>query len=150
MIKLFNDKTFLLLFGFSRTDASLKALGQGKRITGKKYTREKDVSARLKKWLETPGKLCSDFSISDLASDIDVAENTLRKYFRKKYQKSYIQWKMNVRIQEANEILANDPDRTVTSIAKELGFEDKSNFHRQFRRVTGYTPKKWISASDGL
>lgn len=46
------------------------------------------------------------------------------------------------RIEEACRLL-RDTDLTVTTVMLEAGFQTKSNFNREFRRVTGLSPAAW-------
>lgn len=55
------------------------------------------------------------------------------------------------RIAEAMRLLA-ETDRPVTTIQFEAGFLTKSNFNREFRRVTGTSPsayRKGLNAAEG-
>ncbi|WP_036228298.1 helix-turn-helix domain-containing protein [Marinobacterium jannaschii] len=57
------------------------------------------------------------------------------------------QWVNEQRITAACELLKSS-DGSVTSIMEAVGFMTKSNFNREFKRVTGTTPSAWRSASD--
>lgn len=46
------------------------------------------------------------------------------------------------RVDEACRLLA-DSEATITAIMQEVGFETKSNFNREFQRVTGMSPSAW-------
>ena len=47
-----------------------------------------------------------------------------------------------VRVEECCRLLRFS-DRSITSIARECGFESFSSFNRQFRRVTACAPGEW-------
>ena len=55
----------------------------------------------------------------------------LRKYIAKK------------RIKEAQMLIRRYPDRSLTAIATEVGYQDDSTFYRNFLQVTGLTPSKY-------
>ncbi|MCX7793323.1 MAG: helix-turn-helix domain-containing protein [Thermodesulfovibrionales bacterium] len=44
---------------------------------------------------------------------------------------------------ERAKILLRDPDRTVSDVAAEVGFNDLSNFIRYFKKYAGYTPSAY-------
>ena len=44
------------------------------------------------------------------------------------------------RIAHAQKLLLQAPDLAVTEVMAEAGFASKSNFHKEFLRVTGTTP----------
>ncbi|MEM7378929.1 MAG: AraC family transcriptional regulator [Pseudomonadota bacterium] len=52
------------------------------------------------------------------------------------------QWINRLRIEHAQALLAA-PERAVTEVIFESGFNTKSSFNREFKRVTGTTPSAW-------
>lgn len=69
------------------------------------------------------------------ARRISTAVNRLRSANVSQYINGY-------RIAEACRLLS-ETDEPVTKIMFEAGFQTKSNFNREFRRVTGMNPKTW-------
>lgn len=51
-------------------------------------------------------------------------------------------WINNLRIEEAQRLL-DDPARSVTEVIYACGFNTKSSFNREFKRVTGAPPSVW-------
>lgn len=72
------------------------------------------------------------------ARQISGAVNQLRG-------KNVSQYINEFRVAEACDLLARS-DRQVTEIMFDVGFQTKSNFNREFRRVTGMTPVQWRQA----
>ncbi|PRY76678.1 AraC-like DNA-binding protein [Yoonia maritima] len=66
---------------------------------------------------------------------VSVAVNSVRAMNIPQYVNSF-------RIQDACRIL-EETDTPVTEIVFEVGFTTKSNFNREFHRVTGFTPSAW-------
>ncbi|MEJ5177687.1 helix-turn-helix domain-containing protein [Erwinia sp. MYb416] len=58
------------------------------------------------------------------------------------YQQSVSQYVNGWRIREAGERLAGS-QQTVIEVMESVGFQTKSNFNREFRRITGKTPSEW-------
>jgi AraC-like DNA-binding protein len=52
----------------------------------------------------------------------------------------------NRRIAEACRLL-EETKQSATTIMLDVGFSTKSNFNREFRRVTGKSPRQWRAAS---
>lgn len=52
------------------------------------------------------------------------------------------QYVNSFRIAEACDLLKNT-EKSITEIMFDVGFQTKSNFNREFRRITGITPKDW-------
>jgi AraC-like DNA-binding protein len=51
----------------------------------------------------------------------------------------------NFRVADACRLMA-ESNRSTTAIMLEAGFSTKSNFNREFRRVTGQSPSEWRAA----
>lgn len=49
----------------------------------------------------------------------------------------------NLRINKAKELMAKQPDLTLTDICLEVGYTDPANFSRHFKNITGCTPLMW-------
>ncbi|MTD28663.1 helix-turn-helix domain-containing protein [Erwinia sorbitola] len=58
------------------------------------------------------------------------------------HQQSVSQYVNGWRIREAGERLAGR-SQTVIEVMESVGFQTKSNFNREFRRITGKTPSEW-------
>ncbi len=76
------------------------------------------------------------------ARHISVAVNRLRARNVSQYINGY-------RIGEACRLLT-ETDQPVTRIMFEAGFQTKSNFNREFRRVTGMSPLAWRAQKSGV
>jgi AraC-like DNA-binding protein len=55
---------------------------------------------------------------------------------------SVSQYVNQLRIREACRLL-EETEQSVTSIMLDAGFQTKSNFNREFRRITGLSPVAW-------
>ena len=47
-----------------------------------------------------------------------------------------------LRIEDAKKLLS-ETDIPISNISKMVGFNDKSDFRKQFREMLGYTPSEW-------
>ena len=72
----------------------------------------------------------------------------LHLYFATKKGVDFRTWRTNLRIDEAKSLLLENKDASINIIAEASGFSDKSNFHRQFVKIVGCSPKEWRD-SDG-
>jgi len=69
------------------------------------------------------------------------------RFFKKRTRKTYISFLNEVRIQEACKLLLN-PDLNISQICYDVGFNNISNFNRQFKKITGFTPKTYSKQQD--
>ena len=133
------DNLLLLSFGFIRSDV-IPADGRNSR---RFFMPPEEIAQKLEQGVRTRSFRKRDFSLQELSEKVSIPERYLRLYFKNELNTCFRQWRMDVRMEEACEKMLSEPDRTVLSIAHELGFDDLSNFHRQFRRATGCTPNQW-------
>jgi len=56
---------------------------------------------------------------------------------------TFKEWINHLRIEEAKNLLQNHPEMPVSQIGTMVGLPDKSNFGRQFTRLTGKSPQAW-------
>jgi AraC-like DNA-binding protein len=102
-----------------------------------KYKNGSSLSARVRRRLRQflPGEV-PDFD--GLAEDLNMTPATLRRRLREEGM-SYQSIKDELRRDLAIGYLSHS-DRTVMDIALELGFSERSAFHRAFRKWTGASP----------
>jgi len=94
------------------------------------------IWVREKRWTE-------DATLSEVAQSLDIDKDYMSKVFRKRYGKCFLQWRKEMRIEEAKRIMAKDKNIPTALVADAVGISDKSNFKRQFRDLNGCTPAQW-------
>ena len=67
----------------------------------------------------------------------------LGSLFKRQTGLSPMEYLARRRIEAARELLRAEPERSVASIAEEVGFGSLPHFHRVFRRITGVTPHQF-------
>lgn len=67
------------------------------------------------------------------------------RFFKQRTRKTYISFLNEVGIQEACSLLLKQ-DFNISEICFHTGFNNISNFNRQFKKITGYTPKEYRKA----
>ncbi|MDZ4727705.1 MAG: helix-turn-helix domain-containing protein [Leptospira sp.] len=84
-----------------------------------------------------------EMSLSDLANELSVSQHQLSEYLNLHLGKNFFQFVNFFRIQEAKELCKNAPEKTILSIAFEVGFPSKSTFYDAFKRETGLSPTEY-------
>ncbi|MEI6211368.1 MAG: helix-turn-helix domain-containing protein [bacterium] len=84
--------------------------------------------------------------VSQLAQLAHMSESSLLRTFRQVMGTSPLDHVIRVRISKARELLRH-ADVRVTEAAFQCGFHDSNYFARQFRQVTGRTPRAYQKAS---
>ncbi len=81
-------------------------------------------------------------SLFEAASVANMNESAFCKYFKKRYDKTFIEVVNEVRISHSCRQLLNE-DITVAEVCYQSGFNNLSNFTKIFKRTTGYSPKEY-------
>lgn len=81
-------------------------------------------------------------TLADIADSLNTSESTVRRLFQKHFNESYSEHIKQYRIGKACELLINT-ELPVALIAEQTGFNNLSNFHRQFSQVKQQTPRQF-------
>ena len=82
-----------------------------------------------------------EISLSEVAGLAHMAENSFSRYFRQRTRKSFTSFVNEVRLNHAYSLLA-ETNKTITEISMTCGFNNLSNFNRQFRKLYKNNPHK--------
>jgi AraC-like DNA-binding protein len=84
-------------------------------------------------------------SRADLAQHVALSEDYLTACFRKELGVTPIAYINRFRVNQAQQLLL-DTGRTITEIARDVGFSDSGYFSRVFRREVGVSPTDYRQA----
>jgi AraC-like DNA-binding protein len=79
-------------------------------------------------------------SVEDLAQKVNLTKAAFCRYFKARTQKTFVEYLMQVRINHACKLL-KETDLSVLEVCYESGFNNLSNFNRQFLKLTKQNPK---------
>jgi AraC-like DNA-binding protein len=85
-----------------------------------------------------------DISLTDVADIALMNKSAFCRYFKKATKKSFSQYLNEIRIGYACKLLQERTDATISEIAFEIGYNNLSNFNRQFKIITGYAPTTYL------
>jgi AraC-like DNA-binding protein len=85
-----------------------------------------------------------DVRMSAAADIVGMNESTFSRHFRKMTGNNFVDCVRKIRIARACTLLESD-DLAITEICFESGFQNISNFNRNFRREKGMTPREYRS-----
>lgn len=84
-----------------------------------------------------------EIKIGDLAAACHVSESYFRKIFIQCMNVLPLEYVNLVRIQKACDLMLQSDD-SLESLAWKVGFSSHSTFMRNFKKIVGETPKRWI------
>lgn len=79
--------------------------------------------------------------LEDIATQVGISARHLNRIFRQHHKESVNNKLMQIRLNHAFEMLAEDPDRPVKEVSYALGFSSPSYFTHCFKRAYGFLPK---------
>ncbi|WP_299111003.1 AraC family transcriptional regulator [uncultured Winogradskyella sp.] len=83
-----------------------------------------------------------DVSLDDVSKVANMTKNAFCKYFKKRTNKTYIQFLNEFRVEKASRLLLEKSDFSIAEIAYISGFRNISNFNRMFKAIKGVVPSK--------
>jgi AraC-like DNA-binding protein len=83
-----------------------------------------------------------DLTLNRLARRCVIPARQISRAINRIHNRNVSQYVNELRIKQACRLLS-ETDMSITTIIYESGFQTKSNFNREFLRVTGKTPSEW-------
>ena len=77
----------------------------------------------------------SNISLNTVAEIANMTKNAFCKYFKKRTNKTYVQFLNELRIEHACKLLSTQKESSIIEIAEQTGFNNISNFNRQFKAI---------------
>jgi AraC-like DNA-binding protein len=85
-----------------------------------------------------------EIKLNDIAELASMSESAFSRYFKKRTRKTFSTFLTEIRIEHACKLLQKDK-HSVSEISYESGFNNLSNFNRQFKSVKNTTPLNYRS-----
>ena len=133
---------FLILLKLMKIGSKANYKSLSTFIYDKKYSNNE--GQRIRNVFEyTINNFSDDISLNSIARVANMTQNAFCKYFKKRTNKTYIQFLNELRIEHACKILLSDRELTIINIAEQVGFNNMSNFNRQFKRIKHVNPSEF-------
>ena len=104
----------------------------------------------LQKWVDEKNYRKYDMSREEIASQLKTSKEFLHHYFLNHMGMDFKTWRTEMRINDAKKLLLENKSASTNIIAEISGFSDRSNFHRQFVKIVGCSPKQWRDSNGKL
>lgn len=103
----------------------------------------KDITRNIKQWIADKKYREYDKTREEIAAEMGTTKEMLQLYFNVKIKQDFRNWRTELRINDAKKMLLEDRQASTNLIGELCGFSDRSNFHTQFVKLVGCSPKKW-------
>ena len=97
----------------------------------------------IRKWVDEKRYREYDCSREETALQLGTSREFLNAYLTQVLKTDYNTWRTTLRIEDAKKILLEQKDLPVSLVGEMVGIGDRSNFHRQFTKIAGCSPKSW-------
>lgn len=102
------------------------------------------LSARLTEMMETrKAYKTEDLTLMMVAEELSVSPHQLSEFINNRLGMNFNTYVNRYRVEEAMRILVDDPDKPITAIAFDLGFNSISVFYNAFLKNTGISPARY-------
>ena len=105
-----------------------------KKFTDVEGKRMRDVMAY------TMDNYSNSITLDDISHVAAMTKNAFCKYFKKRTNKTYFRFLNELRVEYACKLLISNEDYSIAEIADKSGFNNISNFNRQFKSVKQIVP----------
>ena len=78
-------------------------------------------------------------NLKQIASELFISTRQLQRYIQKTFGMTFVERKTFLKIETAKNLLRNS-DMSISKIAEELGFSNKTYFYKKFQEFTDMTP----------
>lgn len=89
-----------------------------------------------------------EISLNDVADIANMSPSSFSRFFRQRTRKTFSRFVNEVRIGNACQLLRK-ADCTIYESAYSSGYNNLSNFNRQFKLITGHSPREYIRKING-
>lgn len=98
------------------------------------------LAAALEAWIARKGYCESDKAVDEITQELATSYNSLNQYLAVRYNTTFSKWRIELRMNEAHRLLIECPELTVMEVLYKVGYNDRTNFYRHFRRAYGCSP----------
>lgn len=101
------------------------------------------IERSLDRWVKEKRFREYDKTREQIARELKTSKEMLHLYFSVRVGEDFKTWRTRMRIEESKRLLLENPEMSTNIVAELSGFSDRSNFHRQFTKIVGCSPKHW-------
>ncbi len=102
-----------------------------------------NLKKQIQYWVKSKDFLRPDITMNDVAKATCTNRTYLSRYINTVYNCSFKSWITHLRLEEAKELMHNNPELSVAEIAKQTGFASAESFSHIFKSNEDCPPSKW-------
>ena len=130
---------FIILLQILKVASKCNYISLSSFIYDKKYS--DNEGNRMRNVFEyTMNNYDKEITLNTIAEIANMTKNAFCKYFKKRTNKTYVQFLNELRLEHACKLLLLNKDLSISEVAEKSGFNNMSNFNRQFKVVKQLSP----------
>lgn len=130
---------FLILFQLLKLTSTSNFKSLSSFVYDKKFT--DNEGSRMRNVFEyTMNHFKSEITLDKISEVANMTQNAFCKYFKKRTNKTYFTFLNELRIEYACKLLVSNKELTIAEIAEISGYNNLSNFNRQFQILKQQSP----------
>lgn len=98
---------------------------------------KENIRKRLDKWVADKKFVERDIPYDEVLAEIGVDIVSMRRYMKDELGTDFRSWRNALRLEEACRMFKENPGMSVGQISAAVGYNDSSNFHKDFRKKYG-------------
>lgn len=95
------------------------------------------IRKRLDKWVADKRFTERDIPYDEVLAEIGVDIVSMRRYMKDELGTDFRSWRNTLRLEEACRMFRENPEMSVGQVSAAVGYNDSSNFHKDFRKKYG-------------
>jgi AraC-like DNA-binding protein len=108
------------------------------------YQSDKDETDRLNHVIAyTLNNYKNELTLEEIAGVANLSMTSFCRYFKMMTKKTFGDFLTEIRISHAKRLLIENGELTTETVGFECGFNNRSNFFRHFKAITGRTPSEY-------
>lgn len=108
-----------------------------------------DLDLLVQDWTMKKRYMEPGLTIESVARELNTNRTYLSTFINDDKQQTFRTWLNHLRIEEAQNLILNNPELSITQIGQMTGFSDNGNFSRTFSQIAGQSPLNWKKGKKG-
>ena len=105
------------------------------------------LKERLQRYIDEKEYCQKDVPSSIVIESFGINQSFFRQYMKDHYKMDFRPWRKELRLREAVRLFAEHPEYSIDKVCEMVGYNDSGNFNRDFKKMTGMTPKCYSNKS---
>lgn len=130
---------------FEETGNATIASDAGEEATA--FEMKRLLKERLQRYIDEKEYCQKDVPSSIVIDSFGINQSFFRQYMKDHYRMDFRPWRKELRLREAARLFTEHPEYSIDKICEMVGYNDSGNFNRDFKKMTGMTPRCYSNRS---